>query len=175
MIKFTNKIAIVASLVALYSGEHAFGSNSNNVVEHETGAYNNHLVNNIDKEVWKIILKEASKETRPDQLALVCKKFHYVIRNTAGIPQEPNNQRPNNFLQQCMKIYEANKNLRLFKNEKKLLGNDLYEVLEGVFGDIDSFTTDPELIADKPDFYVTESGLREKVKTASNRLLVLSR
>lgn len=51
MFKFTKKIAIAVSLVALYSGEYAFGYNGDDDVEHETRASNNHLVNAFPKEV----------------------------------------------------------------------------------------------------------------------------
>ena len=62
-----------------------------------------------------------------------------------------------------------------FKNETQMLDDRLYDVLEDVFGDLDSFTHDAELSADKPDFYLDEPGLRRRVRRALERLLVLSR
>jgi hypothetical protein len=51
----------------------------------------------------------------------------------------------------------------------------LYELLEGIFGDVDSFTTDQELLAENSDFYLDELQLREKVRQASIRLVELTR
>ncbi len=122
MFKFTKKIAIAASLVALYSGDHAFGSNGNNIMEPgtimlaNTAAYNNDLVNAIPNDIWKNILAKASEETHPDHFAPVCQKLNAVMHDTRGIPQDPNNPGANNFKQQCVKIYEENENLRRFKN-----------------------------------------------------------
>lgn len=57
-----------------------------------------------------------------------------------------------------------------FKNEQRSLDDALYEVLEGVFGDVDSFTTDQQLLAENPDFYLDEPQLREKIRQASTHL-----
>jgi hypothetical protein len=59
--------------------------------------------------------------------------------------------------------------LERFKNETELDG-PLFELLDELFGDVDSFTTDRLLLASSPDFYLDESGLREKVQSAANRL-----
>jgi hypothetical protein len=62
-----------------------------------------------------------------------------------------------------------------FKNEKRWLGDELYELLESVFGDVDSFSTDPELLTKNPDFYLDERTLREKIQSAATRLSVLEK
>ena len=62
-----------------------------------------------------------------------------------------------------------------FKNEQRSLDEALYELLEGVFGDVDSFTTDQQLLVDDSDFYLDELQLREKVRQASIRLAALTR
>ncbi len=53
--------------------------------------------------------------------------------------------------------------LKRFKN-KSPLGEPLFASLDELFGDVDSFTTDPGLLAEKPEFYLNEAGLREKVQ-----------
>lgn len=60
-----------------------------------------------------------------------------------------------------------------FKNEKRYLNKTLHELLEDIFGDIDSFTLDPELHAERPYFYLNESRLRNKMKKASSLLLTM--
>jgi hypothetical protein len=62
-----------------------------------------------------------------------------------------------------------------FKNEQRSLDEALYELLEGIFGDVDSFTTDQELLAENSGFYLDELQLREKVRQASIRLVELTR
>jgi hypothetical protein len=64
--------------------------------------------------------------------------------------------------------------LNRFKNETRWLGGELFELLEELFGDIDAFSTDPQLLAAKPDFYLNEQQLRERVQQAAKRLLDLS-
>lgn len=61
-----------------------------------------------------------------------------------------------------------------FKNEGQLDG-PLFELLDELFGDVDSFTTDQQLLTEKPGFYLDEAGLREKVRRAANRLSSLKR
>jgi hypothetical protein len=64
--------------------------------------------------------------------------------------------------------------LDLFKNEGQL-GEPLFELLDELFGDVDSFTTDPQLLAENPNFYLDEAGLRQKVRKAAVRLSDLKR
>lgn len=64
--------------------------------------------------------------------------------------------------------------LNLFKNEKRTMSEDSYELLEEVFGDVDAFTTDPELLAEQPDFYLDETRLRDSISKASKRLSTLA-
>ena len=60
--------------------------------------------------------------------------------------------------------------LELFKNETRQLSEPLFALLDGLFGDIDSFSADPYLLAEQPDYYIDEAQLREKVKVVANRL-----
>lgn len=62
--------------------------------------------------------------------------------------------------------------LERFKNEGRLDGA-MYELLDELFGDVDSFTVDQRLLAENPDFYLDEAGLREKVRSVANRLAAL--
>lgn len=61
-----------------------------------------------------------------------------------------------------------------FKNEGQLDG-PLFELLDELFGDVDSFTTDQQLLTESPGCYLDEAGLREKVRRASSRLSTLKR
>ncbi|GAB3408840.1 colicin immunity domain-containing protein [Massilia agilis] len=60
--------------------------------------------------------------------------------------------------------------LEKFQNEKRHLSEELYEVLDALFGDVDAFCPDPELLAklnaDLPGFYLSEPVLRTRVERA---------
>ena len=56
-----------------------------------------------------------------------------------------------------------------FKNEGHL-DEQVFELLDELFGDVDSFTTDRYLLAHRPDFYLDEAQLRKKVQVALDRL-----
>jgi hypothetical protein len=64
--------------------------------------------------------------------------------------------------------------LSCFKNEREL-DEPLFALLDELFGDVDSFTTDPRLLAENPDFYLDEARLREKVRQTAARLSKLKR
>lgn len=57
-----------------------------------------------------------------------------------------------------------------FKNEQRQLDEPLFELLDGLFGDVDAFSTDLELIAENPEYYLDEAGLREKVRAVATSL-----
>jgi len=57
-----------------------------------------------------------------------------------------------------------------FKGERRVLDDDLYDILETAFGDADSYTSDIELLAKNPDFYMDEMRLRERIKSASIKI-----
>lgn len=60
--------------------------------------------------------------------------------------------------------------LERFKNEPRQLPEPLFELLDGLFGDVDAFSSDSELIAENPGFYLDEAGLRERVRAVATRL-----
>lgn len=64
--------------------------------------------------------------------------------------------------------------LDCFKNEGQL-DAPTFRLLDELFGDVDSFTTDQQLLAENPGFYVDEARLREKVRNVANRLSALKR
>lgn len=64
--------------------------------------------------------------------------------------------------------------LEFFKSEYQL-NEHLYEILDELFGDVDCFTTNLQLLADEPNFYLDEDELRRKARLALNRLLFLKR
>lgn len=51
-----------------------------------------------------------------------------------------------------------------FKGEVRQLDEPLYQLLDGLFGDVDAFTTDSLLLADHPDFYLDENQLKKSSK-----------
>ena len=79
------------------------------------------------------------------------------------------------FLRGAMSVEEFQATyLDRFKNEGQLDG-PLFELLDEIFGDVDSFTTDQQLLTENPGFYLDEAGLREKVQLAASRLATLKR
>jgi hypothetical protein len=59
-----------------------------------------------------------------------------------------------------------------FKKETELLGEPLFGLLDELFGDADSFTADPILLAKDPDFYLDETGLNAKARDIRARMQV---
>lgn len=59
-----------------------------------------------------------------------------------------------------------------FKNEEQL-DEPLFELLDEIFSDVDSFTNDQQLLAENPRFYLDEAGLRERVRVAMGRMSAL--
>jgi hypothetical protein len=60
--------------------------------------------------------------------------------------------------------------LERFKNEARRLDEPLFKWLDGLFGDVDAFTTDPQLRAENPGLYLNEAELRERVKLVASHL-----
>jgi hypothetical protein len=71
------------------------------------------------------------------------------------------------------------KYLEKFKAETRWLGSPLFELLDGLFGDVDSFVADPKLLAELqatiPDFYLDEQSLRDRVAEVSRQLSEMER
>ncbi|MDO5610856.1 MAG: colicin immunity domain-containing protein [Pseudomonadota bacterium] len=57
-----------------------------------------------------------------------------------------------------------------FKNEEVSLPERSFDVLDRLFGDIDSFTEDEELLASIPDFYVDAKQLKKRAIKAVTEL-----
>jgi len=57
-----------------------------------------------------------------------------------------------------------------FKNETQELAEDEFEILDGLFGDADAYTSDANLIAENPSFYIDEGQLKERVTMAIKKL-----
>ena len=57
-----------------------------------------------------------------------------------------------------------------FKNETREIEEAQFEVLDELFGDLDAFTSDLDLIAQNPAFYINEPQLKEKVAIAIKNL-----
>ena len=50
-----------------------------------------------------------------------------------------------------------------FKKEEREYPEPLYEILDELFGEVDSYTKDNQLLLEQPDFYLNEKELKEKV------------
>jgi len=51
-----------------------------------------------------------------------------------------------------------------FKGESRPLREELYLVLDRAFGELECFTTDPELLAANPSLYLDEAALRALIR-----------
>jgi hypothetical protein len=60
--------------------------------------------------------------------------------------------------------------LNQFKNERTKFAQPIYDLLQELFGDLDSYTTDATLLAEEPDFYLDELELEKKVVEIASRL-----
>ena len=79
------------------------------------------------------------------------------------------------FLSGAMSVEEFQATyLDCFKKEGQLDAST-FELLDELFGDVDSFTTDQGLLVENPDFYLDEAKLRKKVRSVVNRLAALQR
>ncbi|MFS2004704.1 colicin immunity domain-containing protein [Duganella sp. CT11-25] len=59
-----------------------------------------------------------------------------------------------------------------FLNETEQLDEPLFLLLDELFGDVDSFTDDPELLAENPGFYLDHQGLEAKARDVLRRMQV---
>ncbi|EKT4440062.1 colicin immunity domain-containing protein [Stenotrophomonas maltophilia] len=60
--------------------------------------------------------------------------------------------------------------LEKFKNERSELPEDAFEILDRLFGDVDSYTDDEELLASMPSFYLSAEQLKEQAAMAAAEL-----
>lgn len=60
------------------------------------------------------------------------------------------------------------------KNEKRRLDEELFEILEEVFGDVDSYSSDCELLQENPGFYLDEDALKRKLNIALARIFIFN-
>lgn len=61
--------------------------------------------------------------------------------------------------------------LARFKNETRQLDESLFFLLDALFGDVDCYTSNPELLAESKGFYVDEQTLRDKVRQVLDQML----
>ena len=59
-----------------------------------------------------------------------------------------------------------------FKNDNNINDTEFF-ILDELFGDLDSFTRDQELLDKKPDFFLNEAALKDKIAIAATRLTSL--
>ena len=61
-----------------------------------------------------------------------------------------------------------------FKSETRTFDEDLFELLDGLFADVDAFGSDPKILAvlqaERPGCYLDEQSLRNRVSEVSQRL-----
>jgi hypothetical protein len=122
MFKFTKKVFIAASFVAIYSSQFvAFGSEP---ILDEAGNVSKQLVvanasgidpaSVIPKYVMKSILAKASKDNNPGHLASVNPIWRNIMRENAPYPSILNESTANPFMKTCMQIWRHNEVIRRF-------------------------------------------------------------
>lgn len=57
-----------------------------------------------------------------------------------------------------------------FPNDACEMDDSLFLLLDELFGDVDSYTDNPALLAKEPDFYLDEAGLEKKAQDILARL-----
>ncbi|PZS74528.1 colicin immunity domain-containing protein [Stenotrophomonas maltophilia] len=60
--------------------------------------------------------------------------------------------------------------LEKFKSERSELPGDAFEILDRLFGDVDSYTDDEDLLASTPSFYLSAEQLKERAAMAAAEL-----
>jgi hypothetical protein len=50
-----------------------------------------------------------------------------------------------------------------FKNEKVYFDEATYHLLDSLYGDVDAYTDDKELLKENPEYFLSEEKLRERV------------
>ena len=60
--------------------------------------------------------------------------------------------------------------LQQFKQETRALDQASFELLDELFGDVDSYTEDQTLLDEAPEFYLDETKLRLKADAALRRM-----
>jgi len=63
--------------------------------------------------------------------------------------------------------------LQQFKRETRTMDDVSFALLDELFGDTDSYTRDRELLAEAPEFYLDEAGLRFKAEQTLRRMKAL--
>ncbi|WP_350023736.1 colicin immunity domain-containing protein [Pseudomonas protegens] len=58
-----------------------------------------------------------------------------------------------------------------FKNEGRLLDENLFLLLDELFGDVDAYTEDESLLIESPGLYLSRQGLIEKAQNIFSRLV----
>lgn len=78
------------------------------------------------------------------------------------------------FVNGGLQVEEFQENfLRRFKQERRPMNEEIFDLLEGVFGDVDSFSRNRGLLAKRSEFYLNEQQLRERAKTAWTQLQLM--
>ncbi len=78
------------------------------------------------------------------------------------------------FIQNKLSANEFSLNyLNKMKSDNRSFGYDLYDLLEEMFGEANSYTDNREIYDGNPDFYLTEDELKIKAKEISNKLSAL--
>lgn len=123
MFKFSKKIAIAASFVAIYSGQFAaFASESLDGTGNESkqlvvaSGSGIDPVNRLPADVMKLILAKASQETNPGHLASVNSFWRNMMRDNADYPTILNGDNLNPSMKACMQIWGQNEGMRRFPN-----------------------------------------------------------
>lgn len=90
---------------------------------------------------------------------------------TAGNIKEEYLQLINSFLEDKIGANEFSlKYLHKMKSDNRTFGDDLYDILQKMFDEANSYTDNPEIYYSNPDFYLTDSELKIRAKEIFNKL-----
>jgi hypothetical protein len=79
------------------------------------------------------------------------------------------------YLDRRVKVEEFQATFFTWFKDEEPFGEPVFQVLDTLFGDLDAFTSDPELLESSPDYYVNEAALRSKVEEAAFKLKEMDR
>jgi hypothetical protein len=71
------------------------------------------------------------------------------------------------FLSNSISVEEFERQyLTKFKNETREMDDPSFQILDEIFGDVDSLTNDPALLSENQSFYIDEGELRKRLSQA---------
>ena len=116
------------------------------------GEIRRELLETANKEA---LLKAATQTSKSETMVTMCKATGRLVREAIGADKSP--------LSGIDKVLETPALVAR-------VAEDEFEILDGLFGDADADTSDANLIAENPSFYIDEGQLKERVTMAIKKL-----